>query len=440
MKIEKSENLTMGTRPTLVKPAEYLPNAPDAQSATSDNQKRREHRVNFIHNGRLVETVVGPAGFLKFAVASDLALHDSYDYDGTQIYPPHNLKSMVDTGLLKFPTGVVPYVSTSSLTEEIRGFFTRYADVPHDWLDVIPYYVLMSWVYERFTALPYLRFLGEPGTGKTRLLIVTSAISYKATVASGNITGPALFRTIDLVRGTMAIDEADFKNSEEWCDVVKVLNTGYMTGTPVIRCSGYGFTPEAFHVFGPKIISTRSRFSDEAIETRCLTFETRERVVAKHIPYQLPVAFEEEAVMLRNKLLRWRFENFYNVHANEEGLRELFPRFGQIGASLVAVAPTEECRGKLVDFLTRYDAARKEGSDKSLVLQALEHLSAEGAKTATVGTIAVTASGFAHDLGQAQLTPKRVGGILRSMGMVPRKTKKGYVVEIPPNETAPVNV
>jgi hypothetical protein len=24
----------------------------------------------------------------------------------------------------------------------------------------------MTWVYDRFTAVPYLRFLGEPGTGK----------------------------------------------------------------------------------------------------------------------------------------------------------------------------------------------------------------------------------------------------------------------------------
>jgi len=183
---------------------------------------------------------------------------------------------------------------------------------------------------------------------------------------NGNITGAGLFRIIDMVRGTMAIDEADFKSSAEWSDITKILNTGYATGMPVIRCnmSGDDFIPEAFNVFGPKIISTRKRFDDDATETRCLTFETRECVIPDRIPFQLPLTFENEARALRNKLLKWRFEHFHLILAREDEMRKLNPRTGQIGASLAAVAPDEEWREMLVTFLGHSDTDRKVESPK----------------------------------------------------------------------------
>ena len=339
---------------------------------------------------------------------------------------------------MKFPSGIAPYGSDKQLIEEIHRFVLRYANVPQEWLEIITLYTLMTWVYDRFTAVPYLRFLGEPGTGKSRLQQVCGAISYKATLVSGTITGASLFRTIHLVRGTMIVDEGDLKNSEEWSDITKILNTGYTLGAPVIRCerSGDDFTPQAFQIYGPKIISTRSRFADDALESRCLTFETREEPLPSHIPLQLPLSFEGESIVLRNKLLHWRFENFQRIQAHEEGLRNLFPRSGQIGASLAAVAPDEESRGKLMDFLSRRDAVRRGDSPKGIVLQAIiqlkagDFLSPSGRSSATVGEVAVAARNLSAELGVDEMTPKRVGGILRSLGITPHRTKTGYVIDL----------
>lgn len=409
-----------------------LDNTAALDSEASSSKERIERRVSFIHGGELVETIVSASGLFQFAVSGKLRMVDSIETKGARIVPPFNLRAMCETGLVRFPSNPAPYVSAEKLIQDIKEFIRRYASVPEEWLSIIALYILMTWVYDRFTAVPYLRFLGEPGTGKTRLLQICAAVSYKGIVASGNITGPALFRTIDLVRGTMAVDEADFKNSEEWSDITKVLNNGYTTGAPVVRCerTGSDFTPQAFYVFGPKIISTRSRFADEALETRCLTFETRYEFLPEHVPLQLPLTFEEEALKLRNKLLMWRFDNFNRTQANEEGLRELSPRSGQIGASLAAVAPNGEIRKSLMSFLALYDAGRKKDSDKGFVLEELRHLRASSIPTATVGTIADSTNITRKDLGLEPLTPKRVGGILRSLGIIPHRTKSGYVVDV----------
>ena len=425
-----------------VNPTKLTPLRPKQarEHESSPAEANRQKCVSIASGSRLVETVVSPEGRFQFAVSGHPHLQDSFVRDdGTEVDPSYNLKTMWETGLVKFPSRPAPYGSTERLLEEITKFICRYANVPKEWMEIISLYVLMTWVYDRFTAVGYLRFLGEPGTGKTRMLQLCAAISYKPTIASGNITGPALFRTLDLVRGTMAVDEGDFKNSEEWSDMTKVLNNGYASGAPVVRCSGNDFMPESFHIYGPKIISTRSRFGDEALESRCLTFETREQPLPAHIPLQLPLHFDMEACSLRNQLLQWRFDNFHRVEAREEGMRDLFPRSVQIGSSLAAVVPNEESLKRLVEFLSRNDAGRRAESPKGIVLQALEQTRALKRSSATVGYLAKVASTISEDLGGEELTARKVGGILRSLGYVPRRTNSGYTVDLA-NESAQVNV
>jgi hypothetical protein len=352
----------------------------------------------------------------------------------TEFAPNSSLRKFCEAGVVQFPSHPQDYNNTHELLEAIRKFILRYADLPPEWLDIVCLYILMTWVYERFTALPYLRFLGEPATGKTRLLQVTSSICYKGTVVSGNITGAALFRTIDLIQGTIAVDEADFKSSAEWSDITKILNNGYAAGTPVIRCNRDSFDPECFVVFGPKVISTRNRFDDEATETRCLTLETKEQRVSEHIPVQLPPCFRREALELQNKLLKWRFDNFHRASPKEEGLRDLFARSGQIGASLAAVAPDEEWRNKLLGFLTRMEADRNEESPKGMVQRAIQAMSSGPRVTAKVSEVAEMVNLEMIGLGLERLSDKKVGGILRSLGYSPKRKSVGYVLVLKPDE------
>lgn len=430
----------MDTNPAVNSP-QANPHQDAPPSPSPEKKERAECRVSFItEDGKPIETVVGPSGLFQFWRQGQSEAESFIQCGDTKIKPQFALKKFYDEKVVRFPSFPAEYGTTVQLLDEMNQFILRYTDLPKDWLDIVCLYVLMTWVYDRFSAVPYLRFLGEPGTGKTRLLQVCSAISYKGTAISGNVTGPALFRSIDLVRGTMAVDEGDFRNSGEWSEIIKVLNNGYIVGTPVIRCNKTSFDPECFHVFGPKIISTRYRFDDEATETRCLTLETKELKVSPHIAFQMPAIFEQEALAIRNKLLGWRFQNFHHVTAKEDGLRNLFARTGQIGASLAAVAPDEQWMKKLIAFLQRYDESRNEESPKGQVQRALQRMSSGTRTTARVMEIAESVNTERKELGLDPLTDKKVGGILRSLSLAPKKTRLGFVVALPPPVNVAVNV
>jgi hypothetical protein len=401
-----------------------------------------EYRISFqLDTGNLVETVATHFGELQFCIQGIDKLAASVQPDANRkIEPPPGLRLLVQKKLARFPSKPEKYGTTLQLLDEIGRFIRRYADVPQEWVEIISLYILMTWVYDRFTALPYLRLLGEPGTGKTRILKVAVSISYKGIAVSGNITGAALFRMIDLMQGTLAVDEADFKNSAEWSDITKIVNNGYTEGLPVIRCNRDTFDPECFVVYSPKIISTRNRFEDAATESRCITLETEERTVSPRVPLQLPIEFEQEALALQNKLLQWRFDYFREVKANEDGLREsLSPRTAETGSSLRAIVPNDEWKQKLIRFLRNMDEARNEESEKGAVLRAVKFLVSNGWKSATVAEVTQRANSERGELGLDELTPRKVGGILRSLGHKPKHTKHGNTIPlVPGGESEPV--
>ena len=88
------------------------------------------------------------------------------------------------------------------------------------------------------------------------------------------------------------LDEADFKDSAAWVEMVKLLNNGYRPGMPVLRADKENgkWYPRSYQVFGPKLIATRFHFKDEALESRCLTAEMMP-LTRDDIPRVLPPGF-----------------------------------------------------------------------------------------------------------------------------------------------------
>jgi len=108
----------------------------------------------------------------------------------------------------------------------------------------------------------------------------------------------------------MILDEADLKNSDEYNEVVTILNCGFERGRPVIRAikdnpDRLQFLP----TFGPKVFATRRRFKDPALEARCLT-EVMQETTRDNIPSTLTDTFYREQEELRNKLLLFRLRNY----------------------------------------------------------------------------------------------------------------------------------
>src|SRR6266540_5179552 len=148
-------------------------------------------------------------------------------------YSPNN--NLIKNEVVLLPSEPEEYGSEEELVKEIRSFLHRYVDVSPLFEKIASYYVLFSWVYDGFNELPYLRVRGDPGSGKTRFLLTIGSICYKPIFASGASTVSPIFRMLDSFRGTLVIDESDFRLSDERAEVVKILNNGNAKGFPVLR-------------------------------------------------------------------------------------------------------------------------------------------------------------------------------------------------------------
>ncbi len=232
---------------------------------------------------------------------------------GERLVPYSAGNNLIRNDVILLPAEPEEYGSEAELVAEIQAYIHRYVDLTPQFERIASYYVLFSWLYDGFNELPYLRVRGDYGSGKTRFLLVVGSICYKPVFASGASTVSPIFHILDAFRGTLIIDEGDFRWSDDKADIVKILNNGNVRGLHVLRTevSRTGeFNPRAFQVFGPKIVATRGFYEDRALESRFITEETGHRSLRRDIPINLPVACKEEALRLRSKLLLYRFRNF----------------------------------------------------------------------------------------------------------------------------------
>lgn len=256
-----------------------------------------------------------------------------------EIYTPI-ISEEVQKGYIKLPSEPLEYSTDLELDTEIEAHIKKWLDIDETHRRFAVYNIRKSWVYDIFHTLNYLRALGDPGSGKSRYLDTIGYLHYKPIATSGALTSAVLFRIIDKWKGTLIIDEADQKKSDEAEDIMKIINQGYEKGRPVMRCNkDNGNTVDFFDTYCPKVIATRRYFDDKATESRCIT-ERMRTTDRKDIPPNLNKEFEKEQQIIRNKLLMWRFKNFKKINPDigeTIDLGDIEPRLRQINTSFVAM-------------------------------------------------------------------------------------------------------
>lgn len=306
-------------------------------------------------DGTIVELLYRPEERITaFAVWRDdrLFIESAFESsNGERLVPFSAENNLIKNEVVLLPTKPLEYGSEQELVAEIQSFIHRYVDVSPKFEKVATYYVLLTWVYDAFNDLPYLRLRGDYGTGKTRTLLAIGSLCYKAFFASGASTVSPIFHTLDAFRGTLIFDEADFRFSDVRAEIVKVLNNGNVRGLPVLRTMmnrHREFNPQAFHVFGPKIVATRGSYDDKGLESRFITEEMGGRQMRADIPINLPPTFKEEACELRNKLLLYRFHRRLKVRLDESLVDpKLEPRLNQILLPLLSIVSDPGLRAEL---------------------------------------------------------------------------------------------
>ncbi len=323
------------------------------------------------------------------------------------------------------------------LIADIRAFLHRYVDLSEGFEEIAAYYVLLTWVYDRFGELPYLRLRGEYGTGKTRTLLAIGSIAYRSFFASGASTISPIFHVLDRFGGTLILDESDLSYSDARADFVKVLNNGTVRGMPVLRCvpnRHKEYNPQAFKVFGPKVIAMRGSFQDPALESRFITENTGGRALRPDVPIYLPDAFKAEALALRNRLLHFRLSEYWSINPDSTALiGDADPRLNQMALAILSLVDDPEARRRIERVMLTERAQRlteeRDRAEIRVLAAALAAFDRSDGATVPVSAIAYYFNEEQEaDLG-SQVSNRWIGSMLRSRLFVPTYKSAGvYVV------------
>lgn len=421
------------------------------QTEQSDEKKTRRRQDQpttgyTLEDGTLIELLYDPRRrAAAFAVARDGAwtVETGIDLEnGDRLVPFSPLNNLIRNEVVLLPSQPQEYGSQEELVGSISAFIHRYLDVSATFEQVASYYVLLTWIHDAFNELPYLRLRGDYGSGKTRALLVIGSLCYKAIFASGASTVSPLFHTLDAFRGTLVVDEADFRFSDEKADIIKILNNGNVRGLPVLRTvmnNQREFNPRAFQVFGPKILAARGSFDDRALESRFITEEMGQRRLRRDIPINLPDAHKSEALTLRNKLLLYRFRSLARAGADPSAIdRRLEPRLNQILVPLLSVIDDKGLRDELRQVALGYQetlVADRASSAEADALEVLHELMATNPDSVAVGRVSERIKErFGQDY-ERPVTPRWVGGLLRRRLRL--STRKVHGIFVVPSSERP---
>ena len=405
-----------------VKAKQYTPTVSRVADATI---------VELVHDWSKRKTALVKASKGVWSIEDQVALDT-----GEVLAPYSGTNNLIRHGAVVLPSGPMDHGDKEALVGEIAEYLHRYVDLPPTFERLAAHYAVLTWVYDAFNEVPYLRFQGDYGSGKTRALIALGSIAYKGFFASGASTVSPIFHTLDSFAGTLILDEADLRFSDKTADLVKILNNGSVKGLPVLRTvqnRHKEFNPAAFHVFGPKIIAMRGRFRDQALESRFLTIQMGMRPLRADIPIQLPDSLKTDALELRNRLLHFRLNNLFAIKSIPDRLiADVDPRLNQTALSLLSliddVSLRDELAGLLLAKQTQITADRSRSIEER-TMAAIEHLLSDpGRHTISVQELAGAVNAENDELDE-RVTTRHVGQVLRARSVPLRKSNGAVLFE-----------
>jgi hypothetical protein len=213
---------------------------------------------------------------------------------------------------------------------------------------------------------------------------------------------------------------------------------------------------QTFEVYGPKILCSRERYGDEALESRCLTEHLLPIKTERSI--HLPIDFNERTTSIRNNLLAFRFDNFYKITTNEKTLGNLhFPRLLQTALAITSLASLIDngVLQSVLSFLYRYEkelvTSRKHDIKADVLLSIIELIEERKnilntkiymldiAKkfsdkfyeeySETADKVKETKDGIFKDRLKV-ISPKRIGSYVRKLGIKTERDQNGFFIPI----------
>jgi len=190
---------------------------------------------------------------------------------------------------LEFPD-VEPWpeaVDGAALLNELTASVKRHMALPEHAAAAIALWVTSTYIVVNHGHIAPMLAITSPEKrcGKTTLLDWLSRLVERPLKAA-NITASAIFRTVDVCKPTLLIDEADSFLGESGDELRGILNSGHSrTSAYVIRCCGDNAEPRRFSTWSCKAIALigklENRFS--TLADRSISIELRRKLPSERL-------------------------------------------------------------------------------------------------------------------------------------------------------------
>jgi len=311
------------------------------RTGKKEDAPRVQERTSVYKDGVLYEQLcTGPKAQYAFLDEDgEIQYTNGVEIEGI-VYRPVSWDNM--EFFCRFPNDIEHHGGPDVLFADIVKHIYRYVDMENRHIQLCALYAIMTWFVDRIKAAPYLVFIGDYGTGKSRAVDAVGDICRNSIFVAASISPASLYRTLSQFRGgTLCLDEIDPNKKDEQHQVLwAIVRAGLEARRGVLRISERKLSQvEAFSAYGPKLFSLRADILDTALKSRTYSIRTRVRR-RKDIPRVLLDDYEYEAQSLRNRLLRFRLEYYDRIDpqiANIVDLGDLEPRLEQTASALAVV-------------------------------------------------------------------------------------------------------
>lgn len=311
---------------------------------------------------------------------------DSVSIDGIKYMPLPPDEIFRDRGVF-LPSELGELKTAGELAGLIELYINSVYILPNELTGkILSYWVLITWLFDCFNAIPYLRAMGASGAGKSELLYRVGIVSYRLLMAGGADSTSSLFRSIEQFHPTLLFDEGDIDKSDASNEKVKLLNFGSMKNHPIWRTEEVidadgkkTYVSRPYQTYCPKMIGMRRDFRDDAVGNRAITFKIQERsmreLMARNIDLEITEEIHQRALAIRNKLIHWRLKNWEpEITINKEFYEmDISPRLNQITGALMMVAKDDErLRNEIKGFMRDYYFEMAQNRNQTIIARIIE--------------------------------------------------------------------
>lgn len=336
-----------------------------------------EHLIDFVYERQREQfklAVRYPDGHLDVVPHLDLKGYRHVPVQDYELLASIRNKGIVfPTGLGKRrnETGELVEPDIAYLYKRIHALSYRYLDIAENHRAIASYYVIFTWLQDCFSELAYLMAQGPYGRGKSRFVDTHSFMSYRVMRAAGLSTLSPVFRTLDVMGGTLAMDEISAPGRPVDPELELLFKGGNSrTAPPIWRTEGganNSLYPKSYNVVGCKIFGSIKDFSDPATNSRCIKVKMYPKA-RTDIPRSLEEDFFSEAEQIRNLCLTYRLRQWQpEIKIIEERIDDLIdPRLQQITGGLLTIIDDDAVRAELTRIMREYNKELTEAREETL--------------------------------------------------------------------------